>query len=122
MRIHHRLALGFFSCMVLTCIVGAIGWFCLQTYSREVAETTRLGELTGRLNGIATQIERYDQTGEPAQLQSARAEVGRLIEGVDAGEDNGDGTLLAVDRAFDSFAAALGRFADLDQESRTRID
>ena len=126
MRIKYKIGAGFIGSVLLTGIVGAAGWYSLNTYSEEVAIVGKMSTLSDRLHTIALEIEGFANAEQPGVLPQARSEIITLIDY--AGTISANDSDLSGDIGLARIAGILSIYADeldaldrLDRANREQI-
>ncbi len=127
MAIGIRIALGFAAVLVLTAIVGFIGWNGLNQFSTHVDSSVQTTSLATRLKHVESLV-LYSKTSRDAgileeaieTLAPIRADAEALA--AESGSDEQARALTQVADALSAYSSSLNRYAQSDSESRARLD
>lgn len=121
MKIGAKIALGFSSVLVLTAVVGTIGWGGLAGYASGVDRAHGLSDLVLDLHRLPLHIADFESGDDEAGLSKAEQVMDEAFEHVERLAYSDEGTAMgAVARRLRSYQDALKRYGDLHSASRER--
>lgn len=116
MRIATKITFGFLGVLILTGVVGAIGWYSLDGYAEGVAKAGRMAALESELNQARLQIARFQRNGDRENLVAAQKRTDGLIDMAEQDSSvPADATRLLL-----SYKKSLNDYGELHQENTER--
>jgi len=127
MAIGVRIALGFAAILILTAVVGFIGWNGLNQFSTHVDSSVQTASLATRLKHVESLVLYSKTTRDPAALDQAIAQLAPVREDAASlavqatAEDQAD-ALTQVADALTTYSESLNRHALADSDSRSKLE
>ncbi len=126
MKIITKIGIGFGSVLILTAIVGIIGWTGLSQYVGGVSDQQQMAKLADGVNAVTLKVLNYRSGGEFSSVAEAQ-ETLTVIE-TDARalldstkDDDKKATLESVVSAIGAYNASLNLYADLESQNQNRL-
>ncbi len=122
MRIATKIAGGFAGVLLLTGVVGVIGWYGLEGYATGVVKAQRMSDLKADLYQAQVQISRFQRSGDSEALISAEERIGALTDRSDEGSESDSAQTSTVLDELRTYQAMLDRYSALYRENVKRWD
>ncbi len=121
MKIGAKIALGFASVLVLTAVVGAIGWIGLAGYASGVDRAQNLSDLVVDLHKLPLHIADFEDGDDEAGLVKAEQILDHTLDGIGEPIERGESSsMAAVAGQLRNYRAELERYGELHGTSRNR--
>ena len=127
MTLRSKISLGFAIVLFLAAVVGFIGWTGLSNYSAGVSARSEIADMRSAFDDAATQADRFADSADPSDFQSANEHLERVavlrdeLEAV-LGAEAIDGALVEMGETVGLFRESLDRFSQLESAKATHLE
>jgi len=126
MKIITKIGVGFGTVLLITAIVGAIGWNGLSHFVGGVSEQQEVVRLADGVNGVTLKVMDYRSGGSFSSVNTAKTELAKIeaeAKGLNdaASEPAKKELLTSIVNSIGSYVSSLDLYAKLESQNQTRL-
>jgi methyl-accepting chemotaxis protein len=126
MKIITKIGVGFGSVLILTAIVGVIGWGGLTQYVNGVSEQQQIARLAEGVDAVTLKVLDYRSGGNFSSIEEAKSDLASIEVDSSTLLEQASGvsekeTLTAIVGAISAFKSSLDLYAELESQNKNRL-
>jgi len=126
MKIITKIGIGFGSVLIITAIVGIIGWTGLTQYVHGVSDQQQMAHLAEGLNGVTLKVMDYRSGGKFTSIKAAQSTLTSIVSGAEtllekSTDTEKRATLTSIISAITAYKSSLDLYANLESQNQDRL-